>query len=81
MKNLKQPFILLIFVILIIITTKTYKRYKNIQNKKSDEQTQLKESARILKECFDLDNKNKRSLNRSLELIEYCMDKYGPKND
>ena len=30
-----------------------------------------------LKECFDLENKNKRRIHESLNLIEYCVKKYG----
>ena len=40
----------------------------------------LNESVRVLNECFDLENKNKRTLNKSIELIEYCLKVYGYKN-
>ena len=36
----------------------------------------LNEYARVLNECFDLENKNKRPLNKSIELIEYCLKEY-----
>ena len=39
----------------------------------------LNESIRILNECFDLDNKDTRTLNKSNELIEYCLEEYGYK--
>ena len=39
----------------------------------------LNEYARVLNECFDLENKNKRTLNKSIELIEYCLEEYGYK--
>ena len=29
--------------------------------------------AKKLKGCFDLENKSQRSINESLDLIEYCM--------
>ncbi len=34
----------------------------------------------VLNECFDLENKNKRTLNKSIELIEYFLEEYGYKN-
>ena len=40
----------------------------------------LREYTRVLNECFDLENKNKRTLNKSIELIEYCLEEYGYKN-
>ena len=40
----------------------------------------LKESSRVLNECFDMENKNKRTLNKSIELIEFCLEEYGYKN-
>ena len=30
-----------------------------------------------LKNCFDLDNKNKRRIHESLNLIEYCVKEFG----
>ncbi len=44
------------------------------------EESILNESTRVLSECFDLENKNKRALNKSIELIEYCLEEYGYKN-
>ena len=49
---------------------------KNLNNK---EESILNESSRVLNECLDLKNKNKRSLKKSIELIEYCIEKYGYK--
>ena len=49
---------------------------KDLKNKESF----LNESIRVLNECFDLENKNKRTLNKSIELIEYCLEEYGYKN-
>jgi len=49
---------------------------KDIKNKES----LLNESIRVLNKCFDLENKNKRTLNKSIELIEYCLKEYGYKN-
>ena len=49
---------------------------KDIKNKEEF----LNESIRVLNECFDLENKNKRTLNKSIELFEYCLEEYGYKN-
>ena len=48
---------------------------KDIKNK---EKSFLNESIRDLNECFHLENK--KTLNRSIELIEYCLEEYGYKN-
>ena len=50
------------------------------KDSKNKEESILKESVRVLNECFDLENKNKRTLNKSIELIEYCLEEYGYKN-
>ena len=44
---------------------------------KNEEKNKLKKSAEVLNECFDLKNKNQRSLNDSMKLIEYCLEEYG----
>ena len=46
---------------------------------KNNAEPVLDEYARVLNECFDLENKNKRTLNKSIELIEYCLEEYGYK--
>ena len=33
--------------------------------------------AKKLKRCFDLENKNQRRINESLDLIKYCMKEFG----
>ena len=35
-----------------------------------------KEYSKKLKGCFDLENKNRRSINESLDLIKYCMNEF-----
>ena len=37
----------------------------------------INEYAKKLKGCFDLENKNQRRINESLELIKYCMKEFG----
>jgi len=39
----------------------------------------LNESIRVSNECFGIENKDKRTLNKSIELIEYCLKEYGYK--
>ena len=34
----------------------------------------LNEFSLVLNKCFDLENKNKRTFNKSIELIEYCIE-------
>ena len=72
-----------IFTISIIISLIGIKKLIYIYQAKifkNKEESILNESIRVLNECFDLENKNKRTLNKSIELIEYCLKKYGYKN-
>ena len=72
-----------IFTISIVISLIGIKKliYINqIKDSKSKEESILYEYIRVLNECFDLENKNKRTLNKSIELIEYCLEEYGYKN-
>ena len=75
---------IVIFTTLIImfslIEIKKLIYINQIKNSKSKEEIILYESIRVLNECFDLENKNKRTLNESIELIEYCLEEYGYKN-
>ena len=75
---------ILIFTLLIIILSfmgikKLINNYRinELNNKK---ESNLNESTRVLNECFDLKNKNKRTLTKSIELVEYCLEEYGYKN-
>ena len=49
-------------------------------NNSKREQQKINESARILNECIDSENKDKRSFHKSKKLIEYCLKEYGYKN-
>ena len=75
---------IVIFTTLIImfslIEIKKLIYINQIKNSKSKEEFFLYESIRVLNKCFDLENKNKRTLNESIELIEYCLEEYGYKN-
>ena len=72
-----------IFTILIImfssIGIKKLIYINQAKNLKNNEELILNESVRVLNECFDLENKNKRTPNKSIELIEYCLEEYGYK--
>ena len=72
---------IVIFTTLIImfslIEIKKLIYINQIKNSKSKEEIFLYESIRVLNKCFDLENKNKRTLNESIELIEYCLEEYG----
>jgi len=76
MKNINL--ITLTFFIVLLFTLVGQKEilFNNSDDSKN-EQNKLKESARILNECIDSENKGKRGLNKSIELIEYCLKEYG----
>ena len=59
---------------------KVYRDFNNSKELKKEEKNRLQKSAEILSKCFDLKNKNKRSITESMDLIEYCLDNYGNKN-
>ena len=67
-------------IIFSLIGIKKLIYINQIKNSKSKEEIFLYESIRVLNKCFDLENKNKRTLNESIELIEYCIEEYGYTN-
>jgi len=76
MKNLKK------FLICIIIIFSSIGIYKisgkvNILRTESHKNKAINDYAKKLKGCFDLENKNQRRINESLDLIEYCMNEFG----
>ena len=71
-----NKFKIAIFAILIIFSLIGIKKLIDINQVK---ELKNKEES-FLNECFDLENKNKRTLNKSIELIEYCLEEYGYKN-
>ena len=77
---MKLTVLKVIIIILTILGIKIYFKTNSSKYYKNQEEILLNESARVLNECFDLENKNKRTLNESIELIEYCSRKYGYKN-
>jgi len=76
MKNLQK---ILIFVIIFFSLIGTFKVFQkvNILGIASDKDMIINDYAKKLKGCFDLENKNQRGINVSLDLIEYCMKEFG----
>ena len=67
-------------IIFSLIGIKKLIYINQVKDLKDKEEFILNESIRVLNECFDLENKNKRTLKKSNELIEYCLKEYGYKN-
>ena len=80
MNKVKIAIFSISIIILSFIGIKKLIYINQVKDLKNKEDSILKESTRVLSECFDLENKNKRTLNKSIELIEYCLEEYGYKN-
>ena len=80
MKNLRLTIIVVLILMIFILGIKIFRNFNISRDLKNKEENRLKESTRVLKECFDLDNKSERSLNQSIKLIDYCLKKYGFEN-
>ena len=77
MKNLRITIAVIFLSIVFIISLKTYRDFVITSDLKNEEKNKLKKSAEIMNECFDLENKSKRTINESLKLIEYCLEEFG----
>lgn len=77
MKILRIFFAGILLSILLLFGFKIYRSFNISRDIKNEKKDKLKKSAEILNDCFDLENKNKRTLNDSLKLIEYCLKEYG----
>ena len=77
MKNLRITLAVIFLSIIFILSLKTYRDFVISSDLKNEEKNRLKKSAEILNECFDLENKSKRTINESLKLIEYCLEEFG----
>ena len=77
MKILRISFAGVLLSILLLFGFKIYHNFNISRNIKNEEKNKLKKTAEILNDCFDLENKNKRTINDSLKLIEYCLREYG----
>ena len=74
--------ILDIFFICVIIIFATLGIFKvfwkvNILRTESHKNKVVHDYAKKLKGCFDLENKNQRRINESLDLIKYCIKEFG----
>ena len=77
MKNLRITLAVIFLSIVFLLSLKTYRDFVITNDLKNEEKNKLKKSAEILNECFDLENKSKRTINESLKLIEYCLEEFG----
>ena len=80
MNNFKIIIFAISIILLSLIGIKKIININQTNVLKNREESILIESTRVLNECFDLENKNKRTLTKSIELIEYCIKEYGYKN-
>ena len=76
MKSFSLASLIILMLIVSFLPIKKYLHLNLSKDSKNENKTQLKESVRILNECFDLENKYKRPLHKSIELIEFCIDEY-----
>ena len=77
MKIFKIVLTLILLSLAFLQGLKIYRNFKISRDLKNEEKNKLKESARVLNECFDLNNNSQRVLNDSMKLIEYCLKEYG----
>ena len=80
MNKVKIAIFLILIIMFSLIGIRKLIYINQIKDSKSKEESILYEYIRVLNECFDLENKNKRTLSKSIELIEYCLEEYGYKN-
>ena len=76
MKNLKKFFIFIAIIFSSIGLYIVLERV-NILRTESYKNKVIHDYAKKLKGCFDLENKNQRTINESLDLIKYCMKEFG----
>ena len=79
MKTFCKTFAVILLFIGFLLTLNTYRKYSITRDLKKEEESKIKRSAEILNKCFDLKNKSQRTLNESMDLIEYCLKEYGSK--
>ena len=76
MKTLEKYIIIIIIFFSFIVTLKVFKKV-NINRTESHKNKIISDYANELRGCFDLENKNQRRINESLDLIKYCMKEFG----
>ena len=80
MNKVKIAIFIITIIILSLIAIKKLIYINQVKDLKNEEESIVNEINRVLNECFDLENKDKRTHNESIELIEYCLEEYGYKN-
>ena len=76
MTNLKKLFIF-ITIIFSSIGLNIFLGKISILRTESYKNKVIHDYAKKLRGCFDLENKNQRRINESLDLIKYCMKEFG----
>ena len=71
--------IFFICVIIIFASLGIFKVFEKVDilRTESHKNKIIHDYAKKLKVCFDLENKNQRTINESLDLIKYCMKEIG----
>ena len=80
MRKIRSIIIVSFSIFLLSYGLKVYHNFNISKEVKKEEKDRLKKSAEVLNKCFDLKNKSKRSINESMDLIEYCLNNYGTGN-
>ena len=75
MKNILKIYYILP-ILLITCLIQILFPYKNNKLKKIEEKKFKMQSEKI-KNCIDINNKNKRTFNENIKLSEYCIDNFG----
>ena len=75
MKNLRKFLICIIIIFSSIGISKVIWKVKFIRTE-SHKNKVIHDFANKLKGCFDLENKDQRTINESLSLINYCMKEF-----
>ena len=78
MNKFKIAIFTLLIIIFSLIGIKKLIYINQVKDLKNKEESFLNESICVLNERFDFENK--RTFNKSIELIEYCLEQYGDKN-
>ena len=76
MNNLKKFFICIIIIFSSIGIYTVFGKV-DILRSESHKNKVIHDYAKKLKGCFDLENKNQRRINESLNLIKYCIKEFG----
>ena len=76
MKNWRKFLFCIIITFSLLGIFKVFEKVK-ILTTVNHKNNNIKDYSKKLKRCFDLENKNQRRINESLDLIEYCMKEFG----